>query len=163
MPEDIEVITSSEASAMEAERAAEDASHASEAANQSAVAATAAAINQGQIIDIVTQAAREDAQRARDQAEQAASNAESTAELTAVIAETSINEMRSLLDEYRIRIEALEHKSKEPTVSMISNEPSVTPLNPQEVEQSERKEDMDGGEESPRSSRRKHGRRRSGK
>lgn len=154
MLEDIETITA-------AERATEDAELATEAAGQSAVAATAAAINQAAIIDIVTASAREDAQRARDQAELAAGDAKNQAELTTIIAETAIAEMKSMLEEHNKRINALESKSSEPQVSVISNEPVATPINPQETEQAERSEDMEsGGEEKKSSSRKRHGRRR---
>lgn len=147
-----------DASAMEAERAAEHAEQSSEAANQSAVAATSAAINQAAIIDIVTSAAREDAQRARDQAESAASDAKSQAELTSLIAETAISEIRQMIEDQGRRISALENKKEDNPVSIIGN-PPIQELDPGSIEQSERQEDMSGGGDSQDKSRkRSHGR-----
>lgn len=155
MTEDIIVATPD---TTELESATDHAEQSAQGADQSAAAATAAAINQAQIIGIVTESIREDAQYARQQAETAATESEHSAELSAAIAETAISQIRSMMEEHNSRISALESNREEP-VQMISNE-SVSPINPQNTEQSERQEDMSENGGSTTVSRKRHGRKR---
>lgn len=141
----------------ELESATENAERSAELANESAIAATAAAINQGQIIEVVTAAAREDAERARQQSEAAADESERAAELSAVIAETAITEIRSMMEEHNRRLSALEYSRSEPI--QVVGEENVSPINPQDTEQEERSEDMEEGEQN-KPSRKRHGRKR---
>lgn len=138
-----------------AEQSGADAAGAAQHADIAAAAAEAAAINQAQIIGIVTEAARADAERARNQAESAATEAGQQAELAGTVAEYTISQVAMMLEEHNKRISALETR---PTVVQENN--GVSTINPQEVENSSREESMDGGEEQKSSSRRSHGRRR---
>lgn len=123
-------------------------------ADIAAAAATGAAIAQGQLIDIVTQAAREDAQRARNQAESAAAEAGEQAELAASVAEFTLQEVSKMLQQHSDRITALESRPTENTnVAMIGPKPD-------ETEGDARSESMGGSTEEKKSSKRSHGKRR---
>lgn len=144
--------SSAYAASIDAEIAGAAASQQADDANIAAAAATGAAIAQGQIIDIVTQAAREDAQRARNQAESAAAKAGEQAELASTIAEYTLQEVSKMLSEHSDRITALEARPTETNnVAMIGPDPGRT-------EGEARNESMGGEEKS--SSKRPHGRKR---
>lgn len=124
-------------------------------ANIAAAAAEAAAINQAQIIGVVTEAAREDAERARSEAECAADEAEQAAELAAVVSEVTIEQVRQMLEEHNGRITALENR---PTHLEKAGD-EVSTISPGQVETASREESM-GGEQEEEEGRKRHGRRR---
>jgi len=151
MSEEIIVDTS------EQESAAANANEAASEAREGAAAAAGAAIAQGQLIDIVTEAAREDAARARDQSEAAASEAEAAAELTTITLEAFASEIKGLLEDHERRMGALEEGQRNAPV-MIQNDAGATPVNPEEV--AEERDESASGTEEKKSSGRKHGRKR---
>ncbi|MGH8397477.1 MAG: hypothetical protein ACRETA_04440 [Gammaproteobacteria bacterium] len=141
----------------ELEGAAANAEVAAQQANEATAAATGAAINQGQLIEAVTAASREDAQRARDQSEQAAAESQAAAELSALTAETLAAEVRALLEEHSNRLSALENR---PAVSVAPTEEAVSPIDPAAVQEEQHAEATDTSGEKSTSSRKRHGRRR---
>lgn len=151
MSEEIIVDTS------EQESAAAHAEQAAGEAEQGAAAAVGAAVAQGQLIDIVTEAAREDAARARDQSEAAAAEAEASAELTTLTIETFAAEIRGLLEDHERRMAAMETSQANQPV-MIDNSSSATPVNPEEV--AEERDESANQPEERKSSGRRHGRKR---
>lgn len=140
--------------AQQSEQSGAAASSAAIDATIAAAAAEAAAINQGQLIETVTAAAREDAERARSQAEQAANEAHQQAELATTVAELTLAKVAEMLEEHNSRIGALESR---PVVEQNNN--GVSTINPQAVENGAREQSMSDGEETKSSGRKAHGRR----
>lgn len=149
------------------QEATSNATSAANQAEQAATAANAAAVNQGQLIEAVTAASREDAAKARSEAEQAADEAKSQAEAARDINEETKSIFGMLIGPIIQRIEALETKPSEP-VMVQGDINAATPIDPSATEGAQQSENQSGGgeesgdsgEAAPSSpSKRRHGRR----
>lgn len=151
MSEDIVIDSSA------ADSAASSADSAAREAEVAAAAAGAAAINQGQMIEAVTQAAREDAGREANRSEEAAAQSEAAAEIAVMTLETFASEMRAMMEEHSRRLDAVEQQRNEPAPVVVDND--VMPVEAAEQRDAQH-ENLEGTESSAGGSRRRHGRKR---
>lgn len=140
----------------EADNAAAHADNAAANADAAAAGANAATIQTAEVLNIVTSAAREDAQKSAAESEQAAAESEAAAELTVLTIESFASEMRQFMEDHERRLAAIETKP-EPTV-VQSNE--VNPIDPAAVQEEQHSEESMNQEEEPKRSGRRHGRKR---
>lgn len=145
----------------EVDNASTSAEQSAQSANEAAARAEAAAVNQGQLIETVTAYAREDAREAAAEANASAANAEAAAEFAISTKDQFLAEVTAVLEPLMLRVQQLESSRQEAPVVVQSNQPEVTPIDPQSTEQEEQEEHQEPEAEPPATGgRRRHGRRR---
>lgn len=152
LEQSIDAERQAESSATEAQTAAAD-------ARTTSAAAAAVANNQGQIIEAVTAASREDAAREADRSAANAKDAEDAAAAAELVGEITIAEVGRQIAALRLELEEVRSTRSAPVA--VQNE-GVTPINPDETEGDKQEENQspEEGSEDSGSGKRKHGRKR---